>query len=150
MQTKNIQYKNTSISYRVTGNGKPVIFIHGFAEDSRIWDGIIEKLKGSYQLIIPDIPGSGKSGILPGDNISIADYASVMEAILVEEQIVQCAIIGHSMGGYISLAFAERYPEKINSLGLFHSSAYADDEPKKETRRKAINIIKEKGTITFL
>ena len=150
MQTKNIQYNNATISYRLAGMGQPVLLIHGFAEDSRIWDAGITAFSETYQLIVPDIPGSGGSEILNGEDISISDYADVMEAILSEENIKQCSIIGHSMGGYISLAFAAKYPEKINALGLFHSSAYADDEAKKDSRRQAINVIKEKGAMTFL
>ena len=150
MQTKNISYNNSKISYRITGNGEPVLFIHGFAEDSRIWDEVTKGLEENYQLIIPDIPGSGKSELLKGENTSIADYADVMHAILAEENIVACTLIGHSMGGYTALAFAAKYPAAVNALGLFHSSAYADDEAKKETRRKAINVIKEKGAMTFL
>jgi len=150
MQTKTIQYNNGNISYRLTGKGKTVLFIHGFGEDSHIWDDIITILKDKYQLIIPDIPGTGASDLLPGENVSIADYADAMHAILIEEKISTITVIGHSMGGYISLAFAKKYPSVIHALGLFHSSAYADDEAKKETRRKAINVIKEKGAMAFL
>ena len=59
-------------------------------------------------------------------------------------------LIGHSMGGYITLAFAEKYPELLNAFGLFHSTAYADDDAKKETRRKGIEFIKNKGVSAFL
>ena len=59
-------------------------------------------------------------------------------------------MIGHSMGGYITLAFAEKYPGSLKAFGLFHSSAFADNEEKKDTRRKAIEFIKTKGAHTFL
>lgn len=150
MQIKNISHNNSNTSYRITGNGEPVLFIHGFAEDSRIWDEVTNGLEENYQLIIPDIPGSGQSSLLQGENVSIADYADVMHAILTKENIIGCTLIGHSMGGYISLAFAAKYPAAVNALGLFHSSAYADDEAKKETRRKAIHVIREKGAMAFL
>lgn len=150
MQTKNIQYKNSSLSYRISGKGNSVVLLHGFAEDSRIWDEIAQQLLPGYQLIIPDIPGSGQSALLDEEKISIADYADAVTAILEKENISQCTMIGHSMGGYITLAFAKKYPEKIQALGLFHSSAYADDEAKKDTRKKAIRVIEEKGAMTFL
>ena len=150
MQTKKFQYNKSTISYRFGGTGHPVLFLHGFAEDSRIWDTTIEHLKNDYQLIVPDLPGSGASSLLEANTVSINDYADVIHAILQEERIDKCTLIGHSMGGYISLAFAKKYPRKIEALGLFHSSAYADDEEKKETRRKAINVIKEKGPKAFL
>lgn len=150
MQTKNILYNNSNISYSLSGNGAPVLFIHGFAEDGHIWDEVTKGLEENYQLIIPDLPGSGRSDLPEGGNTSIADYAAVMHAILAKENIATCTLIGHSMGGYTSLAFAEKYPSAVNALGLFHSSAYADDEAKKETRRKAIHVIKEKGAMAFL
>ena len=150
MQAKTISYKNSSISYRATGKGNSVVLLHGFAEDSRIWDEIIQHLSSGYQLIIPDIPGSGQSTLLDGKEISIADYADAIAAIIEKEGIDQCTMIGHSMGGYITLAFAKKYPEKIQAIGLFHSSAYADDEAKKDTRKKAIRVIEEKGSMAFL
>lgn len=150
MQTKSISFNNSNITYRIAGNGQPVIFIHGFAEDSRVWDDILENLKDGYQLVVPDLPGSGQSALLSGNDISIEDYADVIKALLEKENISKVVMIGHSMGGYISLAFAKKYPSYIRALGLFHSSAYADDEAKKETRRKAIHVIKEKGPMAFL
>lgn len=150
MLTKITSYNNKKISYRVAGNGHPVLLIHGFGEDSRIWDGTIDELKDQYQLIVPDLPGSGASELLTAGNTSIADYAAVMLAILENESIKKITLIGHSMGGYTALAFAQKYPLAVHALGLFHSSAYADDEAKKETRRKAIHVIKEKGPMAFL
>lgn len=150
MQAKTISYKNSSLSYRVTGKGNTVVLLHGFAEDSRIWDEIIQHLSSGYQLIIPDIPGSGLSALPDGNDTDIAGYADAIAAVLEKEGIDQCTMIGHSMGGYITLAFAKKYPEKIQAIGLFHSSAYTDDEAKKETRKKAIRVIEEKGAMAFL
>ncbi|RYY43496.1 MAG: alpha/beta hydrolase [Chitinophagaceae bacterium] len=150
MTTKTLSFQNTSISYRVAGSGDPVLLIHGFAEDSRIWDELAASLADRYQLIIPDLPGSGKSALLEKQNVRLPDYADAMLAILDAENIERAAWVGHSMGGYISLAAAQQFPEKVTALLLFHSSAYADDDEKKETRRKAINLIKEKGSEAFL
>ncbi len=146
---KFIQYKNKNIYYREFGKGKPVILVHGFGEDGSIWNELIKDLKNDFYLIIPDIPGSGKSEMLDGD-ISIEDYADVIKAILKEEKSALYCMIGHSMGGYITLAFAEKYPDLLNGFGLFHSSALADDEEKKQTRRKAIEFIKTNGAKVFL
>ena len=150
METKSISYNNSLIHYKVAGKGQPVFLIHGFAEDSRIWDGFIPELENDFLLVIPDIPGSGQSALLEGNDIGIENYADVMNAIATQENISKAVFVGHSMGGYISLAFAKKYPEKINAVGLFHSSAYADDDAKKETRQKAINVINEKGPLAFL
>ena len=147
---KTIQFCGSEIHYSKTGNGDPVMLVHGFAEDSRIWDDLVTVLKEKYQLIIPDIPGSGRSEMLEQDIVSMDDYAACIKAILDAEQLTSVIIIGHSMGGYITLAFAEKYPELLRSLGLFHSSAYADDDEKKETRKKAIGFIRQNGPMAFL
>ena len=150
---KEIIFYNKKIFYKTEGNGKPVILIHGFAEDSSIWKHQIKALKENFYLIIPDLPGSGQSEMLEGE-ILIENYAEVIKAIadkeLKDSNQNTCTIIGHSMGGYIALAFAEKHPELLNGLGLFHSTAYADDNAKKETRRKGIEFIKNNGVELFL
>jgi pimeloyl-ACP methyl ester carboxylesterase len=155
---KTITYQSSTIFYRTEGKGQPVIFLHGFAEDGTIWDKQVEFLERSVLLIIPDLPGSGKSIIdddeqLPtanGHPITIEDYANCINAILDAEQITTCIIIGHSMGGYITLAFAEKYPDKLKAFGLFHSTAYADSEEKKTMRRKSIEFIRKHGAAEFI
>jgi len=151
-----ILFQNKKIFYRIEGKGKPVLLLHGFGEDGNIWNHQIKTLRKNYCLIIPDLPGSGRSEMLDGKP-TIDDYAEVVKAIA-EEAILknqkenqnQFSLIGHSMGGYITLAFAEKYPALLNSFGLFHSSAFADDEQKKTTRRKGIEFIKKNGAEAFL
>ena len=150
---RQITFGNKKIFYRAEGNGDAVILLHGFAEDNRIWNYQAEKLRERFYVIIPDLPGSGASEMLDGD-ASIEDYAEVIKAIADAEinknERKTFTLIGHSMGGYITLAFAEKYPELLNSFGLFHSSAFADDEAKKDARRKGIEFIKENGPASFL
>lgn len=148
MKEKALQYKKSSVFYRLTGKGKPVILIHGFGEDGDIWQKQVEKLQQHFRLIIPDLPGSGKSGFLP--DAGIETYSEVVKAILLEEQIDRCCMLGHSMGGYITLAFAEKYPQMLSSFGLVHSSAFADSEEKKMARLKSIEFIKTHGAHDFL
>jgi len=147
---KKFIYKNTELSYSVFGKGKTVMLVHGFAEDGRIWDNLIEKFNGEYEFIIPDIPGSGGSSIIDKPEVGLEDYADCIHAIIKEEEAEDLTMIGHSMGGYIALAFTERFPALVNRLGLFHSSPFADDEAKIETRRKGIRFIKEHGSLAFL
>jgi len=143
-------YNETSLQYQLMGSGNSVVMLHGFGEDSSIWNEMAESLSANYQLIIPNIPGSGNSAMLSGQNISMEDYADSLFAILQKESIKKCTFIGHSMGGYIALAFAEKYPQLLHAFGLFHSSAYADDDAKKETRNKAIEFIQANGVEAFL
>lgn len=149
MQEKNLKIKDSSIYYRITGNGEPVVLIHGFGEDSSIWDGLIGQLESNYRLIIPDLVGSGRStGNTNG--ISMESMAEDVNTLLESENVNSCYMIGHSMGGYITLAFAEKYAGKLKGLGLFHSTAYADSDEKKGARKKNIDFIEKHGSAKFL
>lgn len=155
---KTFQYFQRKIAYRVIGSGNPVLLIHGFGEDSHIWDKQIEFLQDHCQLIVPDLPGTGLSEIVrstdlnkdPEQPISLNDYASVIAAILNEEKIDACTLIGHSMGGYITLAFEEMYPDRLLKFGLVHSSAIADSEEKKGNRLKGIELMEMYGAGPFI
>ena len=149
MQTKNILFKGKTLFYRVTGSGPLVVLLHGFGEDGAIWKGQFDLFSG-YTLVVPDLPGTGRSeGI---DDMSMEGLAEVVKAMIDTEggENAVVVLIGHSMGGYITLAFAERYPDRLRSFGLFHSSAFADSEEKKATRQKAIQFISERGAAAFL
>jgi len=150
MQQKSFIYSNANIHYQVVGIGKTVVLLHGFGEDGSIWNLQIAALKHEYRLIIPDIPGSGQSDLVT--NATIETYAGIIKALLeIELPTTQtCTMIGHSMGGYIALAFAAAYPNLLNGLGLVHSTAFEDSSEKKEMRSKAITFIENKGAYSFL
>lgn len=145
---KTIEIEGKKIVYKIVSTGKPVLLIHGFGEDGTVWSNQVKALQDKFQLIIPDLPGSGQSEMI--DDMSMEGMAAIIYSILQQENIEVCPIIGHSMGGYITLAFAEKYPEQVSAFGLFHSSAFADSEEKKATRRKGIEFIKEHGAFEFL
>lgn len=149
-----VDFHNKKIFYQAEGKGKSVVLVHGFGEDHRVWKYQLEKLKENFFVIVPDLPGSGKSEMLE-TGATIEEYAQVIKAVIDSEnnksnQQSSFTLVGHSMGGYIAIAFAEKYPELLNAFGFFHSSAYADDEQKKETRRKGIDFIKKNGATAFL
>ncbi|MBI5856526.1 MAG: alpha/beta hydrolase [Sphingobacteriales bacterium] len=146
--SKEFLYQNKKIFYRIIGNGKPAVVIHGFGEDGQVWDNQINYLKDKFRFIIPDLPGSGKSAMI--DDMSMEGMAEVIHAVIHEEKIDACPVIGHSMGGYITLAFVEKYPNHVSAFGLFHSTAYADSEEKKAIRQKGIDFIKQHGAFEFL
>src|ERR1700722_6200667 len=104
---KSIQFRGESLEYEIRGSGKPVMLVHGFTEDRRIWDPLLTGIEDKYKWILPDLPGSGRSAFnssLP----EIKDFADALLAITENENISRMALIGHSMGGYISLAFTEK------------------------------------------
>lgn len=157
---KTFNYNNSTITYRTAGAGKAVLLLHGFGEDSNIFNAQIDFLKEHCLLIVPDLPGTGKSALLKSNNqyptsniqhpASIIDYANCIYALLKQENITNCTMIGHSMGGYITLAFAQKFPELLNGFGLFHSTAFADSEEKKQNRLRGIQLIADYGGYSFL
>lgn len=146
---KFIDIDGNALFYRVTGSGTPVVLLHGFAEDGTIWQYQTEALQQHYQLIIPDLPGSGRSAITA--DMSMEGLADSVKQILTAElaQDEPVVMIGHSMGGYITLAFAEKYPAQLRAFGLFHSTAYADSEEKKAMRQKGIEFMLQHGADQF-
>ncbi|MBS1627890.1 MAG: alpha/beta hydrolase [Bacteroidetes bacterium] len=149
---KHFTYYQSTIFYRVEGKGKVVVLLHGFGEDSNIFNHQINFLKHYCQLIVPDLPGSGNSEMLNEENgdITINDYAKCIYALLIQENIQSCIMLGHSMGGYITLSFGEMYPQHLNGFGLIHSTAFPDSEEKKQNRLRGIEMMEEYGGYAFL
>jgi pimeloyl-ACP methyl ester carboxylesterase len=143
---KKFHFQKRKIFYRITGEGPAVVLLHGVPLDGDLWKHQFNALH-NFKLIIPDLPGSGKSEEI--DDMSLEGMSEVIKAILAEEEISVACLVGHSMGGYISLAFAEKYSEHLCGFGLFHSTAYADSEEKKAGRLKTIETIKNKGAFEF-
>lgn len=146
---QHIIVNNCQVSYKKKGKGKPVMLLHGFGEDHRVFNRLIDQLSDDFLVIAPDIPGSGMSEFMKQLN-SLSDIAEVLNKIVETEGIEKFSLIGHSMGGYITLAYAEKYPDKLDKLGLFHSTALADTEEKKAGRLKSIQFIEQSGAERFL
>lgn len=137
-----------SLHYNRYGSGPAVMLVHGFGEDSRVWEGQLGRLSENHTLLVPDLPGTGDSELL--SDMSLEGMAAALNRLVEQENISSLTMIGHSMGGYITLAFAELFPDKLNAFGLFHSSAFADSPEKIETRRKGITAIQQSGPLPFL
>jgi pimeloyl-ACP methyl ester carboxylesterase len=120
-----------------------LILLHGYGEDSTIWSGFVPFLQKEYFIITPDY--SRLSNLK-----TIDDYAEFVHQEIVEKGVEKCIVIGHSMGGYIALAFAEKYPEMLKGLGLFHSTAFEDSEEKKVARTKNIEFLTKHGSEAFI
>jgi pimeloyl-ACP methyl ester carboxylesterase len=150
MKHNQIIYSNTRLSYYTSGNGKPVLLMHGFAEDHSIWQHQITHLSKNYFVIAPDLFGTGNSEYLDKENTTLNTYAEAIKEIIKAEKIERFIMIGHSMGGYITLAYLELYPEDLAGIGLVHSTIFGDDEQKKEMRKKSITFIKTHGAESFL
>jgi pimeloyl-ACP methyl ester carboxylesterase len=156
MQEKEIFLKGKKLFYRSAGSGQIIVLLHGFGEDSTIWKNQFDVFTG-YHLLIPDLPGSGQSEMI--DDMSMEGLAEAVKEIIVHETASlffkegepgSVIMIGHSMGGYIMLAFAEKYHQMLKGFGLFHSTAYPDNDEKKQTRQKGIEFIQKHGAYNFL
>ena len=153
MTRKSIQLKNSQIFYTVAGKGSPVVLIHGFAEDSDVWKFQLDILSEHFQLIIPDLPGSGASALI--EDMSIEGMAACVQEIIGQElgrdsKSPLPIVIGHSMGGYITLALAHKNAGMLAGFGLFHSTAFADNEEKKTSRRRSIEFMQTHGSYEFI
>lgn len=136
-----------------SGRGKPggpaIVLLHGFCEDSSVWNDLITELVGArFRVVCIDLPGFGQSEA-PGQ-ASIEYYAEAVHAVLSQLKLEKVILIGHSMGGYTALAFAEKYPGMLLGLGMFHSHPYADSEEKKEARCRSIQFVKDQGHVVFV
>ncbi len=149
---KTFHHNSAEIFYRTEGEGIPVVLLHGIPLDGSVWDEQIDFLKAHCKLIVPDIPGSGKSTFVKHEQeaTTIEYYASCMHALLQHENVNICFMFGHSLGGYITLTFAEKYSQLLKGFGLIHSTAFADSEERKENRVKGITMMEEYGTYAFL
>jgi pimeloyl-ACP methyl ester carboxylesterase len=142
-------YEGGTIAYRKSGSGPVIVLIHGFPEDGELWHKIIPPLSASFTLLVPDLPGAGGSP-LPEQELSMELMAAGVRAVLEQEAVGQAVIVGHSMGGYTALSLAASHPSLVKGLSLVHSTATADNDEKKQTRRKAIALIRKGGKEAFV
>jgi pimeloyl-ACP methyl ester carboxylesterase len=138
--TANILYKEKNIQFRYTGQGPAIVLLHGFLENMGMWDDFSEKLSPTYRIIAIDLPGFGASECLDIDH-SMEEMAAVINEVLSHLKIETCLMVGHSMGGYVTLAFASAYPNKLKGFGLFHSHALPDSPDAKVNRDRAIAVV---------
>lgn len=138
----NYNYKNKKIFYNINGAGNTLVFLHGFTESADIWNDFSENLSKYYSILTIDLPGHGNSEALNGEH-TMEEMAHIVKSVLDFNNIKNCLIVGHSMGGYVALAFAEAFPEYLKGLCLFHSSALDDTPEIKLNREKTIKIVKK-------
>lgn len=134
--------------YETYGIGYPVVLVHGYCSDGRIWEDMIPSLSTDYQLFVPDLPGY-RYADLPEEEININTYADYIKQMMLHAGYDKYILIGHSMGGYAAVAFAEEYSENLKGLGFFHSYPKPDSEERKENRKKTITIIEKFGLRLF-
>lgn len=143
-----ILFKNASITYTDKGKGKVIVLLHGFLENSKMWNKLASDLIPNFRVITVDLLGHGESENI-GYVHTMEDMADVVYEVLTSLSIQEATFIGHSMGGYVALALAALYPEKINGLVLLNSSAKADSKERKANRDRAIKAVKQNYVATI-
>lgn len=139
-----ITVNGIELAYQRRGKGMPLVLIHGYPLDHSIWNDITPLLENDYDLILPDLRGFGESAAIDSP-YSISDIASDLAALLNSLGVEQTALAGHSMGGYVALAFAKAFPDRVNGLALISSQAAADTPERKEGRYKTAADVAENG-----
>ncbi len=139
-----------TINYRRSaGRTNPLVLLHGFMESQSIWDKFFDVLGKERCVITLDLPGHGQTPQM-ADVHTMPLMAECVKAVLDAENIEKATIIGHSMGGYVTLEFAHLYPERVHRFGLFHSQAAAENEQGKANRNRVIDLLNQnkKGFIS--
>ncbi|OED38746.1 alpha/beta hydrolase [Flavobacteriaceae bacterium (ex Bugula neritina AB1)] len=137
-----LAYKGIKINYHVFGKGPALIFLHGFLENSSMWNDIIPHYMHTNTCVAIDLLGHGKTDCL-GYIHTMEDMAHAVKAVLGHLSLKAYTLIGHSMGGYVSLACVELFPEEVTGLVLLNSTSFPDSEERKANRKRAIDIIKK-------
>lgn len=143
-----IHYKNIKVAFSDTGKGTTVVLLHGFLENQLMWNNLIPELSLKNRVVTIDLLGHGQTDCLSYVH-TMEDQADMVQAVLHELKIRKAIFVGHSMGGYVALAFAGLYPEKIKGLVLMNSTSYADSKERKTNRDRAIKAVKQDYT-TFV
>ena len=135
-------FKNTKIAYSEQGKGTVVVLLHGFLENQLMWDDFVPEFSKKYRVITIDLLGHGQTECL-GYVHSMEDQADMVHHVLHELKIRKAILVGHSMGGYVALAFAELYPDTMKGLVLLNSTSRADSDERKLNRDRAIVAVKQ-------
>jgi len=139
-----IKINDIELAYARRGKGTPLVLLHGFPLDHHLWDDVSSLLEDKFELILPDLRGFGESTTVDAP-YTMDDYAADIARLLDQLGIQKAAVAGHSMGGYVALAFARLYPERVRGLALISSQVLADPADRKEGRYKSATDVAEKG-----
>ncbi len=137
---KRISYKGADVIYSDHGEGTCIVLLHGYLERGKIWQAFTNLFPKGFRFIVPDLPGHGASGSW-GRVHTMDELASAVKAILEAEGIAKVFLAGHSMGGYVCMAFADLFPDRLLGYALVHSTPFADTEEKRENREREISLV---------
>jgi pimeloyl-ACP methyl ester carboxylesterase len=134
-------FKKKKIYFKDVGQGRAIVLLHGFTESQKIWKSFVSTLSKEFRVITIDLPGHGKSDSI-ADIHTMELQAEVVHAVLKKTGIRKCVMVGHSMGGFVTLAFARKYPKKLKGICVFHSHCFADSPEDRENRNRTIELVR--------
>ncbi len=137
-----IHHKNTLVSYSDIGKGTAIVLLHGFLENQTMWQDLVPELSKKYRIVTIDLLGHGDTECM-GYVHSMEENAEVVQAVLSKLRIRKAIFVGHSMGGYVALAFAQLFPQKMKGLVLLNSTSFEDSPERKKNRDRAIKAVKK-------
>ena len=137
------------MNYKRQGSGVAVVLLHGFCENLTIWDNITPTLNKTCEVITLDLPGFGGSRHLSAPT-TLSEVAEKAHEFLQSIGVSEYVVVGHSLGGYLALELARQYSDAILGIGLIHSTAFADDEEKVNSRKKTIEFVQKRGVELFI
>ena len=140
MSEKRLTHRGTEVYYTDQGKGAALVLLHGYLETGEIWKDFATSLAANFRVITMDLPGHGRSGTW-GKVHSMDDLAGSVKAVCEAEGIGRIGLVGHSMGGYVTMAFAELYPDLLWGYSLFHSTCFADTGEKRANRDREISLV---------
>lgn len=146
---ENVRCEGSNICYSDQGEGDVIVLLHGFCGSAEYWEKVIPGLTAHYRVIAPDLRGHGASDA-PLGAYTIEQMADDVLSLLNALEIPECYLLGHSLGGYITLSFAQRHASRLKGFGLLHSSGYPDSEEAKENRLKSVTMIQSEGIFAFV
>ncbi len=139
-----VMVNGVTLAYERRGRGAPFVLLHGFPLDHTIWEPVVALMDERAEVILPDLRGHGASEA-PKTPYSMDDMADDVAALLDRLDVARAVIVGHSMGGYVALAFAARHPGRLAGLGLVATHAWADTPERRAARRAQMDEVVKGG-----
>jgi len=138
---RSIEYEGIKVSYFVRGKGKPIVLLHGYLETSEVWEPLAEMLERKFRIIAVDMPGHGASEVK--SEIHEMDFlAGAVREVIRDSGEDKVMVVGHSLGGYVTLALVELFPGLLSGYVLFHSHPHADTPEAIARRNREIAVVR--------
>lgn len=136
-----MKYEQGKVKYSDTGKGNTIVLLHGYLETGEVWHPLEKLLPTNHRILTVDLPGHGGSEVA-GETHTVEYMADAVREVIEQAGEKKVLLIGHSLGGYVTLAFAEKYPDLLSGYVLFHSHPFADSIEAIAKRKREIRVVR--------